>query len=67
MAQELAFEGHRWPQLLRIAMRRNPSVLADRVYEKLSKSNNPEAVSRAAGVRAKLMSGDWFLPFHWEE
>ncbi|WP_460539594.1 RagB/SusD family nutrient uptake outer membrane protein [Echinicola sediminis] len=67
VAQELAFEGHRWPQLLRIAMRRNPSVLADRVYEKLSKSNNPEAVSRAAGVRAKLNSGDWFLPFHWEQ
>ncbi|WP_226332733.1 RagB/SusD family nutrient uptake outer membrane protein [Echinicola marina] len=67
MAQELAFEGHRWPQLLRIAMRRDPSVLADRVYAKMSQSNNPEAVSRAAGVRSKLMSGDWFLPFHWEE
>ncbi|QDH78964.1 RagB/SusD family nutrient uptake outer membrane protein [Echinicola soli] len=68
MAKELAFEGHRWPQLLRIAMRRNdPSVLADRVYDKMSKSNNPETVGRAAGVRAKLMAGDWFLPFHWEE
>ncbi|WP_225444135.1 RagB/SusD family nutrient uptake outer membrane protein [Echinicola arenosa] len=66
-ALELAFEGHRWPQLLRIAMRRNPSVLADRVYEKLSKSHNPEAVARAAGVKAKLNSGDWFLPFHWEK
>ncbi|AWW31187.1 RagB/SusD family protein [Echinicola strongylocentroti] len=68
LAQELAFEGHRWPQLLRIAMRRNdPSVLADRVYDKMSSSNNPETVGRAPGVRAKLMAGDWFLPFHWEE
>lgn len=67
-ALELAFEGHRWPQLLRMAMRANdPSILADRVYDKMSKSNDPETVSRAAGVRAKLMAGDWFLPFHWEE
>lgn len=66
-ALELAFEGHRWPQLLRAAMRRDPSILADRVYDKLSNSGNSEAISRAPGVRAKLNSGDWFLPFNWEE
>ncbi len=68
LAQETAFEGHRWPQLLRIAIRRNdPAVIADRVYDKMSKSDNPAVVSAAAQTRAKLMSGDWFLPYNWEE
>ncbi|MCH7414531.1 RagB/SusD family nutrient uptake outer membrane protein [Belliella sp. R4-6] len=65
-ALELAFEGHRWPQLLRIAMRRDPSVLADRVFEKLSNSTNPVDRSRAASVRTKLLAGDWFLPYNWD-
>ncbi|HSJ69206.1 MAG TPA: hypothetical protein VK921_16110 [Anditalea sp.] len=66
-ALELAFEGHRWPQLLRIAMRRDPSVLAERVYEKLSNSTSPTDRARASEARAKLMNGDWFLPFKWDE
>lgn len=59
-AMELAFEGNRWGDLVRIALRRNePEYLADRVYQKLLKSNNPNAES----VRAKLLDpNNWFLP-----
>lgn len=60
-ALELAFEGYRWADLLRIAKRRNdPAFLADRVYQKLLKGNHPEA----AAVREKLMNPEaWYLPF----
>lgn len=58
-ALELAFEGNRWGDLLRIAMRRNdPSFLADKVYEKL----NSAGYAEAEAVRQKLSQGDWFLP-----
>ena len=60
-ALELAFEGNRWQDLMRIANRRNdPAFLADKVYNKLLKDGNPAA----ATVRAKLMNkANWFLPF----
>ena len=59
---ELAYEGYRWPDLLRVALRRNdPSFIADKVYAKLVKENNPAADK----VRAKLLSGDYYLPFKW--
>lgn len=60
-ALELAFEGTRWPDLMRIARRRNdPAYLADRVYQKLQRSGN----ANAATVRAKLMDvNNWYLPF----
>ncbi len=63
-ALELAYEGKRWPDLLRIALRRNdPAFLADRIYDKLLRENN----GQAAAVRAKLMNKDnWYLPFKWE-
>ncbi|MDA3854173.1 MAG: RagB/SusD family nutrient uptake outer membrane protein [Bacteroidales bacterium] len=59
-AMEMAFEGNRWGDLVRIALRRNdPSYLADRVYDKLKKGNNPNAEV----VRQKLLNPDnWFLP-----
>lgn len=61
---ELAFEGRRWSDLLRIALRRNdPAFLADKVYEKLRKQNDPSA----ATVRARLMNKEnWYLPFKWQ-
>ncbi|MFN8354912.1 MAG: RagB/SusD family nutrient uptake outer membrane protein [Spirosomataceae bacterium] len=61
---ELAYEGQRWGDLVRIALRRNdPSFLADRVYQKLKKSNNPNADA----VRNRLMNkNNWFLPFKWK-
>jgi starch-binding outer membrane protein, SusD/RagB family len=60
---ENAYEGTRWPDLLRIALRRNdPSFLANRVYEKLRKDGDPQAEE----ARAKLMNrANWYLPFEW--
>lgn len=61
-ALELAYEGYRWPDLLRISLRRNdPSFIADAVYAKLLKDKNP----LAATVRAKLMRKEYYLPFKW--
>jgi len=62
-ALELAYEGYRWPDLLRIALRRNdPAFLADKVYDKLRKDGVPDA----AAVRTRLMNKDnWYLPFKW--
>jgi len=63
-ALELAYEGKRWPDLVRVALRRNdPSFLADKIYNKLLAENNPQA----SAVRAKLMNKDnWWLPFKWQ-
>jgi hypothetical protein len=60
-ALELAYEGNRWSDLLRVALRRNdPSYLANKIYDKLVKAGNPQA----GAVRAKLMNPEnWFLPF----
>jgi len=60
-ALEDAFEGTRWPDLIRIARRRNdPSIIADKVYQKLLKDGDPNA----GAARAKLMSREgWYLPF----
>lgn len=62
-ALNLAYEGNRWEDLLRIARRRNdPAFLADKIYDKLSKEGN----SQASTVRAKLMNvNNWYLPFSW--
>lgn len=63
-ALENAFEGTRWADLLRVAIRRNdPSFLADKVYNKLLKSGVSSGSASAA--RAKLQAGDWYLPFKW--
>ncbi|MGC4232903.1 MAG: RagB/SusD family protein [Niabella sp.] len=60
-ALENAFEGTRWADLLRIARRRNdPSIIADKVYQKLLKDGDPNAST----ARAKLMNREgWYLPF----
>lgn len=63
-ALENAFEGTRWADLLRVAIRRNdPSFIADKVYDKLRKSGISSGAASAA--RAKLMAKDWYLPFKW--
>ncbi len=65
MALETAFEGTRWPDLLRVALRRNdPSFIADKIYNKLSK--NPATAGAAADARRKLLAREWFLPFKWD-
>jgi hypothetical protein len=58
--RELAFEGERWADLVRVAIHRNSNAfLADRIYQKLLKAGYPGA----AQVREKLMNRDnWFLP-----
>ena len=60
-ALENAFEGTRWADLLRVARRRNdPSIIADKVYQKLLKDGDPNA----GAARAKLMNKEgWYLPF----
>ncbi|MFV8324420.1 RagB/SusD family nutrient uptake outer membrane protein [Flavobacterium sp. ZS1P14] len=62
-ALDLAYEGNRWEDLVRIARRRNdPAFLADKIYDKLSKEGN----SQASEVRSKLMNvNNWYLPFNW--
>lgn len=64
-ALELAFEGNRWGDLVRVAIHRNdPAFLADRVYAKLNADGNAEA----SAVRTKLMSREnWYLPFIWND
>lgn len=63
-ALENAFEGTRWPDLLRISLRRNdPAFIADKVYNKLIKSGI--SAGSAAAARAKLMAKDYYLPFKW--
>ncbi|WP_442590970.1 RagB/SusD family nutrient uptake outer membrane protein [Pedobacter sp. AW31-3R] len=60
---ELAYEGNRWPDLLRIALRRNDaSFLADKIGDKLEK----DGYTDAAAVRARLLDkANWYLPFNW--
>lgn len=62
---ELAYEGTRWQDLMRVAIRRNDAAyLANRVAAKFEKAGN---AGLAASVRAKLMNqNNWFLPFKWK-
>jgi len=64
-ALELAFEGHRWQDLVRIARRRNdPSILAKRVAEKFRAAGDN---ATAADIEAKLMDPTkWYLPFEFK-
>lgn len=57
-ALELAFEGKRWNDLVRVAKRRqDPAYLADKVAAKF-----PD--SQKAAIRAKLMvESNWYLPY----
>ncbi|WP_421939282.1 RagB/SusD family nutrient uptake outer membrane protein [Pedobacter sp.] len=63
-ALETAFEGYRWPDLLRIALRRqdtDPNYLANKVAAKFEAAGDGAA---AALVRAKLSNkANWYLPF----
>lgn len=60
-ALELAYEGRRWSDLVRIALHRNdPGFLADKIYKMLLEQDDP----MAASVKAKLMDEkNWYLPF----
>ncbi len=58
-AMELAFEGKRWNDLVRVAERRNdPQFLADKVAEKF------KGTSKYDEIHARLMNpANWYLPF----
>lgn len=62
---ELAYEGERWPDLVRVALRKNdPSYLANKIATKFERAGNP---GLAASIRARLSNKDnWFLPFKWQ-
>jgi hypothetical protein len=57
-AMELAYEGHRWFDLIRIARhRKDPSYLADKIASKFSDPVKKEE------VRSRLLNEEnWYLP-----
>lgn len=63
-ALETAFEGYRWPDLLRIALRRqssDPNYLANKVAAKFEAAGD---FTSAASARARLIDrNNWYLPF----
>jgi len=66
-ALETAYEGYRWADLLRIALRRqatDPNYLANKIGAKFDAAGNP---ATAAAVRARLADKtNWYLPFKWQ-
>lgn len=69
-ALETAFEGNRWPDLLRVALRREKELpgsgvafLQEKIKAKFVADDRPDL---AASVSAKLADPkNWFLPFNW--
>ncbi|PTR01436.1 SusD-like starch-binding protein associating with outer membrane [Mucilaginibacter yixingensis] len=63
---ENAFEGYRWADLLRIALRRqatDPNYLANKIGAKFDASGSQDA----GAVRARLANkANWYLPFKWK-
>jgi hypothetical protein len=63
---ELAYEGYRWPDLLRIALRRqatDPNYLANKIGAKFDASGSGDA----ATVRGRLSNkANWYIPFKWQ-
>jgi hypothetical protein len=68
---ELAFEGDRWPDLLRIALRREKeqagsgvALLQQKIAAKFIAAGDP---AEAATVSALLANPqNWYLPFAWK-
>ncbi len=59
---ELAYEGQRWSDLVRIALRRNdPNFLANKIYDKL-KLEVGDAKAKEVQNRLKDVN-NWYLPF----
>ena len=63
---ETAFEGNRWGDLIRMAIRRqatDPNYLANKIGAKFDAAHSADA----AAVRAKLADkSNWYLPFKWK-
>ena len=65
-ALETAFEGNRWGDLLRVALRRQatePNYLSNKIGAKFDASHSADV----AAVRARLSDkANWYLPFRWK-
>jgi hypothetical protein len=65
-ALETAFEGNRWGDLLRMAIRRqttDPNYLANKIGAKFDAALSPDAGT----VKARLANkANWYLPFRWK-
>jgi len=65
-ALETAYEGYRWADLLRIALRRqatDPNYLSNKIGAKFDAAGSPDA----AAVKARLADkANWYLPFKWQ-
>lgn len=63
---ETAFEGNRWGDLLRIALRRqatDPNYLANKIGAKFDAAQSADA----AAVKQRLQNpANWYLPFKWQ-
>lgn len=63
---ETAYEGYRWADLLRIALRRqatDPNYLSNKIGAKFDAAGSPDA----AAVKARLADkANWYLPFKWQ-
>lgn len=56
LSLETAFDGNRFQDLMRVALRRSPAYLADKIAEKYEVNKE--------SIRTKLLSTDnWYLPF----
>jgi starch-binding outer membrane protein, SusD/RagB family len=69
-ALELAFEGYRWPDLLRIAMRRQKEDASGGVflYNVLSKKYTLAGLAVPQGIeRLKDGPQKWFIEFNWNQ
>ena len=65
---ELAYEGYRWPDLLRIALRREKENTGggEFLYNAVARKFTQAGLPVPAGVTAlKTNSKNWFLPFNW--
>ncbi len=65
---ELAYEGYRWPDLLRIALRREKENTGggEFLYKAVARKFIQAGLPVPAGVTAlKTDSQKWFLPFNW--
>ena len=61
-ALELAYEGQRWPDLLRVALRRNnASYLTSKVAARLRKEGRSGDAARIEGMSLNEL----YLPFKW--
>ncbi|UAY53810.1 RagB/SusD family nutrient uptake outer membrane protein [Arachidicoccus terrestris] len=70
-AMELAFEGNRWPDLLRVAMRREKhkpgsgvAFLQEKISAKFKAGGRPDLAASVSGRLANPKN--WFLPFNWD-